>query len=218
MSLSSYREMCDAGIFSSEESSLQYLIDKQILPDRRRCTICSGWMTLTECSRTKYKDGCAWHCCNKWVSVRVGSILHQRRIPYRQFIDLLAEFSRGSTASTAALHTGLSKSTVESIYTEIQERIAEEVQTLPKLGGPGKEVQIDEAKFGKRKYNRGRIVPGSWVLGGVESDTDKCFLALCPNNRRSEATLLPIIQQYVSPGTTIITDMWKGYYNLGNHG
>ena len=84
MSLSSYREMCDAGIFSSEESSLQYLIDKQIFPDRRRCTICSGWMTLTECSRTKYKDGCAWHCCNKWVSVRVASILHQRRIPYRQ--------------------------------------------------------------------------------------------------------------------------------------
>ena len=40
--------------------------------------------------------------------------------------------------------------------------------TTPKIGGPGRIVEVDEAKFGKRKYQRGRIVQGSWVLGGVE--------------------------------------------------
>ena len=34
-----------------------------------------------------------------------------------------------------------------------------------KIGGIGKVVQIDETKIGKRKYNRGRMVEGHWVIG-----------------------------------------------------
>ena len=96
--------------------------------------------------------------------------------------------------------------------------MAEDIKSCTQLGGPGRIVEIDEAKFGKRKYNRGRQVEGSWVLGGIERDTTKCFLAVCPDNRRNEATLLPIIRHYVAPGSTIITDKWKAYINLGNHG
>ena len=43
-------------------------------------------------------------------------------------------------------------------------------------------------------------------------------LTPCPENSRNEATLLPIIKQFVPPGTTIITDGWKSYVNLGRHG
>ena len=32
------------------------------------------------------------------------------------------------------------------------------------VGGEGKVVQIDESKFGKRKYHRGHRVEGQWVL------------------------------------------------------
>ncbi len=56
------------------------------------------------------------------------------------------------------------------------------------------------------------------MLGGIQRHSDKCFLAVCPDNKRSQSALLPIIQQYVAVATTIITDKWKAYINLGNHG
>lgn len=33
----------------------------------------------------------------------------------------------------------------------------------PQFAGPGKVVQIDESKIGKRKYNKGHLVEGQWV-------------------------------------------------------
>uniref|UniRef100_A0A915HUD0 Transposase n=1 Tax=Romanomermis culicivorax TaxID=13658 RepID=A0A915HUD0_ROMCU len=39
-----------------------------------------------------------------------------------------------------------------------------------KLGGPGKIVEIDESKFGKRKYHRGHRVEGSWIIAGARSN------------------------------------------------
>ena len=72
------------------------------------------------------------------------------------------------------------------------------------IGGPGTVVEIDELKFGKRKYNRGRAINGQWVFGGIERGTTKSFMVVVED--RSASTLLPIIQQYIRPGTLIISD------------
>ena len=72
-----------------------------------------------------------------------------------------------------------------------------------KIGGPDR-VQIDESKFGKRKYHRGHRVEGQWVFGGIEEGSQKSFLFAVDD--RSEATLLPIIQTFIAEGTTIISD------------
>lgn len=76
-------------------------------------------------------------------------------------------------------------------------------------------VELDEAKVGKRKYNKGRILRGQWMFGGIERNTKKAFILPVPN-RRTE-TLLPLIEQYVAPGTVIHTDCWRAYDVLRQH-
>jgi len=80
------------------------------------------------------------------------------------------------------------------------------------IGGPGTEVEIDESKFGRRKYNRGRIVDGHWVFGIMERLTGECFLVEVEH--RDAATLLPLIQQYIRPGSVVYSDEWSAYNQL----
>ena len=77
------------------------------------------------------------------------------------------------------------------------------------IGGHNFTVEIDESKFGKRKYNRERIIEGQWVLGGICRETKQVFLTTIPS--RDKETLLPIIKRRIKPGTTIIQDCWKSY-------
>lgn len=84
------------------------------------------------------------------------------------------------------------------------------------LGGPGEIVEIDEAKFGRRKYNRGRKVDGQWVLGGFQRGEKYIFHEVVPD--RSQATLMEVIHRPVLPETTIITDGWPSYHSISREG
>ena len=51
----------------------------------------------------------------------------------------------------------------------------------------------------------------------MENDSRKCFLLIAVE-KRDEATLLPIIEKWIEPGTVIISDCWKAYCNLEKYG
>ena len=55
-----------------------------------------------------------------------------------------------------------------------------------------------------------------WVFGRIEEESRRSFMATV--DKRDEATLLPLIQKHIAPGTTIISDCWKAYRNLEKHG
>ena len=84
------------------------------------------------------------------------------------------------------------------------------------IGGPGKTVEIDESKFGRRKYNRGHKVEGQWVFSGYERGSGKVIFL--PVDKRDSSTLVPLIQKWIKPGTTIVSDCWKAYSWLGELG
>ncbi|KAJ8927607.1 hypothetical protein NQ314_019915 [Rhamnusium bicolor] len=66
------------------------------------------------------------------------------------------------------------------------------------IGGPGIVVEIDEAKM------------------GFERESKKCFFV--PVENRTKDTLLEIIQKWILPGTTIMSDCWKSYDCLADEG
>ena len=90
----------------------------------------------------------------------------------------------------------ISEPTAIDWYNFIRDICAEYFRRNPvRIGGPGIEVENDESKFGRRKYNRGRWQEGHWVFGGVERITGCSFLVEV--QQRDAATLIPIIQQYI---------------------
>jgi transposase-like protein len=76
-------------------------------------------------------------------------------------------------------------------------------------------VEIDEAKFGKRKYNRGHRVDGVWVLGMVERVPSRKIVLIAVDKRDKE-TLHSLIEQNVLPDSNINTDEFKSYNGLNN--
>ena len=55
------------------------------------------------------------------------------------------------------------------------------------IGRPATTVEIDESKFGKMKYHRGRKIEWRWVFGGLCRKTKACFLV--PVERKDKDSL-----------------------------
>ena len=85
------------------------------------------------------------------------------------------------------------------------------------IGGNGVEVEIDESKFGKRKYHRGHKVEGQWVFGGRKK-YNKHKIFMIPVHNRKATTLLPLIKKWIAPGSIIHSDCWKAYNGLTKMG
>ncbi|KAG0975893.1 hypothetical protein G6F28_012806 [Rhizopus arrhizus] len=113
--------------------------------------------------------------------------------------------------------TGLSLPTVRNIIKDIYQIMEadlriEDVQVV-NSDGQSIVVEIDESKFGKRKYNKGKRVDGVWVVGGVERTPErKVFLLTVPN--RNQNTLKLIIDTFVKDGSHVMVDCWKGYKGI----
>ncbi|XP_045476997.1 uncharacterized protein LOC123682436 isoform X2 [Harmonia axyridis] len=114
----------------------------------------------------------------------------------------------------------LSSRTVIDWFSFCREVVADYVERNSQcIGGVGKIVEIDEAMLEKRKYNRGRMLTEQWVIGGVERGVrGECKAFFEPVENHTSETLIGIIRRYVLPGTTIMTDCWRGYNSLEDYG
>ena len=208
----------------SEDTARQFLLQKGILRTTVNCSACSSPMTMKSCTATKSSDLWIFKCngggCKKTKSIRTGSYLESSKISFISFIQLLFCFSsKNLTSVDVSAYTGLSRRSVTEWRSNILEAVAVWLLNNPlPIGGPGVIVEIDEAMFGRMKYNQGAVREGVWVLGGVCRSTGHCFLIPCPGNRRTASVLLPLIERNVLPGSIVHTDQWAAYNQLSSSG
>ena len=152
------------------------------------------------------------------LTIRHESWLVDSKLPLTTVIEMIYLWSQAFSIKEIMHELKLSKKTVvewtiffrECCYTKMI------IDSEP-IGGPGIEVEIDESKFGKRKYYRGHRVEGQWVFGGREK-YDKSKVFMIPVVNRKQSTLLPIIKKWIKEGSIIHSDCWKAYCRLPKMG
>lgn len=65
------------------------------------------------------------------------------------------------------------------------------METSSEMIGREEVVQIDEAKLGKRKYNKRRSIRGQWIFDGIQRSNKRLFIE--PGFDRPADTLLIVI-------------------------
>lgn len=194
---------------SSELKTVEYLMQNNVIEDTRRCDHCQGLAHIN-------LDRMTYRCvrCKKEKSVRTNTFFAGSKLSIQKILRFGTLWLYGDSSTQIRAKTHHSWKVVSdfsSHYRQLVCGMIEEEDT--KIGGPGVVVEIDETKMGKRKYNRGHRVEGVWVMGGVErTELRKFFAVSVPD--RSAATLIPIIQRHILPGSVIMSDLWKAYSGL----
>ena len=135
--------------------------------------------------------------------------IRKSRLSPRRQNRLLEHFVAGTTARAAAEIIGVQPNTAIRFYMRLRFLIASQ---LPSYELNGK-VEADESYFGGiRKGKRGRGAAGKVAAFGLLKRVGKVFTAIVPNARTE--TLLPIIEERVTPDSTVYTDTFKAYNAL----
>lgn len=170
------------------------------------------------------QDYSYWKCnkCGDEKPVTHGTIFEDAN-NIGQVLLLALAFAKGSTYEEAKnmcimdrKSPTVSNHTICRWYDRFREAISAKYPELVaggtgRIGGPGVNVQIDEAYFGRRKYNRGRWLEGRWVFG-MSSENNETRMELV--ERRDAKTLTEIILRCVRPGSIINSDEWPAYRGL----
>lgn len=197
----------------------------------KRMHNCGKHMSLKKV--TDRKDGFTWRCrsvhtvvtdTKKYtvkdvkVSIRENTWLKDANLTLEEIVEVLYLWANGFSISDIEHELKISHRTVVEWTMYFRETCTTIVmESSEQIGGEGVHVEIDESKFGKRKYYRGHRVEGQWIFGGRETnDTSKVFMV--PVANRKKVTLLPIIEKWIAKGSIIHSDCWKSYNDLSKMG
>ena len=178
------------------------------------CSNC-GYKATIKFNRGFYSR-CNYKLCNKRELVTKYSIFYNSRLENIEILKIIRYWLSKVPLACISELTGLSYSCIKRYINKVRKFIdTNYLPSLGQIGGPNIIVEVDESKFGKRKYHRGHHVEGVWVLGMVERTPDRKII-LIPVPDRKASTLEACLRRFVHPESRIYSDCWKGYSKLAD--
>ena len=199
-------------------SVIQWLAKRRLIVNNIDCGNCSEPCSLSRYSETA--DGWRWRCCrdNFTRSIRWKSFFNESHLSLQKILYIIYMWCYDYPQNIIARESAVSKHSIVDWCNFIREICEEYLELNPQLLGGIKDdctpkiVEIGESKYFHRKYHRGQWQTSHWVFGAVERNTGRCCLIEVPDRRRE--TLLPIIRQWILPGSRIISDGWAAYAQI----
>lgn len=188
------------------------------------CSYCVRSMELL--NSKKACDGYWWRCmnseCSKYQttkSVRSGGCFENFSMDIVTLIKVIVLWSNGVQQYKILKLLPVSRSFLHKFENFMCNKIERYFEINPVfLGGVNRTCQIDETMINfKVKSHVGRGPREKiWVFGIVDTSYSPAlgYVEVVPN--RTSATLFPIIQRVIRPGTVIISDEWPAYGNIEN--
>ena len=137
------------------------------------------------------------------------------RLSHWKMALLVTEWCYTTPAAVCARKLNLSRTTVDLWYKRIRSSVIHLPPPLPFTGA----VEVDESYFGKKPF--GLKCPGMFGkvgIFGIRSRENGLVWATIVPEEMSQKSVIPIIRERVTPGTTIYSDGFGGYAPLKSIG
>lgn len=186
-------------IFQTFDTSLAFFQAHKVLHEQVDCPSCHQPASFNikglkwRCQKTRLEDGVKLRC-NFTQALSKSTCLEETHSNITTIGQIMTYFLYLAPPHQAFITSELQISRQSVVTWSHFIRQAElewcPANTSQTLGGPNTVVEVDEAKFGHQKYNRGRVPQDQWVLGGVQRGTNNIFLKVV--QERDQATLMDL--------------------------
>ncbi|KAI4293235.1 hypothetical protein PAPHI01_2509 [Pancytospora philotis] len=181
--------------YSEERELLSQVVDREEL----KCERCKSRARL-DITKDRCDIRCTKKLCNQSCSLWRDTVLEETRIPREQALGVLSLWMDNAPTKLICKLVDMERKAVYRLLKKVS-RIAvpRYYEQVEQIGGPGVTVEVDESKFGRRKYNRGHRVEGTWVLGATEK-TSRRRIIMIPIETVPKKHCLVCLQNMSIPG------------------
>ncbi|KII71925.1 hypothetical protein RF11_09873 [Thelohanellus kitauei] len=195
-------------ICETEESAIDYLIQREIVVPSRKCPKCKHVMHYKE-GRGGYR--CSKKSCRKEFSIFSKTLFFGNRIKIHKILILAYLYLYKSPDTLISQMLAIKSETVTHWCSWVRNQVSNHISLdAVTIGGPDVVVEIFEKKICRRKKLEDNNVSEFWVLAGIErSPEKKMFVIELPD--RTKESMRTLISIYIKPGSIVLEDGLKSY-------
>ncbi|KCZ75591.1 hypothetical protein H311_03429, partial [Anncaliia algerae PRA109] len=177
--------------FNEEES----FVNNYIKNSNFKCRTCAS-RTRIKKNRDSFIIQCTWKFCKATFSPWKDTIFENSNIKPAIILAISNLWLKNYNIKQISELVDIKRKSVSEILKKVYVRLKDlYYNKTEQIGGPGIVVEVDESKFGKRKYHRGHRVEGVWVLGMVERSPFRRVIFV-PIEKRNSVNLILLLRKY----------------------